>query len=174
MTYNGAAGTTQEVMQRALQLEGLTVDQINDSYKSLIALLRGLDSRVQFRLANSIWYRQGFVVKPPFLDVNKRYFDATVSALDFDSPSAPDTINQWVKDKTSGRIDKMVETIDPMTMMFLLNAIYFKASWTHQFEKNKTQKRSLHIAGRHDQVRSHHVLARSTISRVSSTTLFGP
>ncbi|MBI4502637.1 MAG: serpin family protein [Gemmatimonadetes bacterium] len=138
MTYNGSAGTTQEAMQRALQLEGLTVDQINTSYQSLIELLRGLDSRVQFQLANAIWYRQGFAVKAPFLDVNKRYFDATVSALDFGSPSAVTTINQWVKDKTAGRIDKMVDQIDPEIVMLLMNAIYFKASWTQQFDKSRT------------------------------------
>ena len=138
MTYNGSAGTTQEAMQRALQLEGLTVDQINTSYQSLIQLLRGLDSRVQFQLANAIWYRQGLAVKAPFIDVNQRYFDATVRALDFASPSAVTTINQWVSDQTSGRIDKMVDDIDDAIVMFLMNAIYFKASWTQRFDQNRT------------------------------------
>ena len=45
MTYNGASGTTQESMQQALELEGMTLQDVNESYESLIALLRGLDSR---------------------------------------------------------------------------------------------------------------------------------
>src|SRR5437773_4849708 len=60
MAYNGAAGATRDEMQRALQLGGMTLDDANQSYRSLIALLRGLDPRVAFTLANSVWYRQQF------------------------------------------------------------------------------------------------------------------
>src|SRR2546427_11599597 len=60
MAYNGAGGATRDEMQRALQLDGMTLDDVTQSYRSLIALLRGLDPRVAFTLANSVWYRQQF------------------------------------------------------------------------------------------------------------------
>ncbi|MGH7530964.1 MAG: serpin family protein, partial [Gemmatimonadales bacterium] len=60
MTYNGAAGTTEEAMRATLQLEGMSVAEVNEAYHALIELLRGLDPRVRFTIANSIWYRPEF------------------------------------------------------------------------------------------------------------------
>ena len=56
MTYNGAAGTTREAMQKTLELNGLSIQEINESYQSLIKLLTELDKKVIFQIANSIWY----------------------------------------------------------------------------------------------------------------------
>src|SRR5262245_2868907 len=55
MTLNGANGATQEAMQQTLELGGLTREQVNQSYRGTIDLLRNLDARVQFSIANSIW-----------------------------------------------------------------------------------------------------------------------
>src|ERR1041385_5061081 len=71
MTYNGAATTTEAAMRSTLELDSMTVDEVNQANQSLIALLRGLDPRVQFEIANSIWYRLGFTVEQPFLDANR-------------------------------------------------------------------------------------------------------
>ncbi|NIR48108.1 hypothetical protein GWO43_06620, partial [candidate division KSB1 bacterium] len=59
MTLNGADGETRDAMERTLELNGMTTDKINESYKSLIELLTKLDPNVVFQIANSIWYRQG-------------------------------------------------------------------------------------------------------------------
>jgi serine protease inhibitor len=140
MTYNGAAGETQQAMQGVLELEGMDLQAVNESYRSLIDLLRNLDPRVEFLIANSIWYRDVISVEQEFLDLNHEYFDAEVSALDFSSPSAADVINGWVNLNTKGKIDEIVQgPIDPLTIMFLINAIYFKGDWTYQFDKNLTQ-----------------------------------
>jgi len=139
MTLNGANGETKQGMQNALELAGLTDQQINDSYKSLIELLVGLDPKVKFKIANSIWYRNGFTFEQDFLDVNKNYFDAEVSGLDFSNPQSKNIINSWVENNTNGKIKQIVDNIDPLTVMFLINAIYFKGTWTYEFDKNKTQ-----------------------------------
>ncbi len=139
MTYNGASGTTQDTMQKALELSGLTLEEVNKSYKSLLELLSGLDPKVQFEIANSIWYRQGLSFEKEFINLNKTYFDALVKALDFASPNAPSTINRWVDESTKGKIKEIVRPpISPQMVMFLINAIYFKGIWTYQFDKDKT------------------------------------
>ena len=96
MTLNGAAGSTQDAMQTTLELEGLNMHQVNESYQSLIELLTGLDPKVIFEIANSIWYRQEYTFEQDFINVNKTYFDAEVRGLDFSSSNAPNIINQWV------------------------------------------------------------------------------
>jgi serpin B len=139
MAYNGAAGTTQTEMQHTLDLEGLTLGDVNQSNRSLIALLRGLDTRVAFSIANSVWYRQGFTLLPDFLSTTRTYFDATVQGLDFSSPNAAPTINQWVSNATKGKIPAIVpDPISDDVVAYLINAIYFKGSWVDQFDKSRT------------------------------------
>jgi serpin B len=50
-------------------------------------------------------------------------------------------INNWVNQSTNGKIDKIVDVIEPNTAFILLNAIYFKGNWTEQFPKEATQLR---------------------------------
>ncbi|UCG85011.1 MAG: serpin family protein, partial [Gemmatimonadota bacterium] len=104
MTYNGAAGSTQEAMQQVLELQDMSLQEVNESYRSLIDLLRNLDPRVEFLLGNSIWYQHTMTFEQDFLDLNRDYFDAEVTPLDFSNPAASQTINGWVNDKTNGRI----------------------------------------------------------------------
>src|SRR5437773_651127 len=139
MTYNGAATTTEAAMRSTLELDSMTVGEVNEANQSLIALLRGLDPHVQFQIANSIWYRLGFAVEQPFLDANRTYFNARVDSLDFTSPAAAPTINTWVDQQTHGLIHEIVP--DPLpgdALMYLINAIYFKGDWTRQFDRHLT------------------------------------
>jgi serpin B len=138
MTYNGANGSTKEAMEKTLELSGLTLQEVNESYKNLIKLLTNLDPKVKFQIANSIWYREMFPVEDEFVDINKTYFDAEVRGLDFSNPKASNIINGWVNEKTNGKIEKIVDdVINPLTMMFLINAIYFKGTWTYQFDERR-------------------------------------
>jgi len=147
MTYNGANGATATAFEQTLQVAGLTRDEINTSYRNLIDLLRGLDPTVTFRIANSIWYRQDYVFDPAFLQTNRTYFDAEVQGLDFADPGAAGTINRWVSDATGGRIPTIVNPPIPADMiMYLINAIYFKGSWTHRFDPARTSPQPFHRA----------------------------
>jgi serpin B len=139
MAYNGAAGGTQQAMAATLGLEGLSLDDVNAGYRSVIDLLRGLDPTVEFTIANSIWHRLEITLAPAFLERTATYFDATVQALDFASPAAAQTINTWVSDQTNGRIEEIVTPpIPEETIAYLVNAIYFKGSWTYQFDPDRT------------------------------------
>ena len=73
MTYNGASGTTEQAMRKTMEFGNLTQNEINESYKSLISLLSEIDPKVQFQIANSIWFQQGFNVLPNFINLNKIY-----------------------------------------------------------------------------------------------------
>ncbi len=138
MTLNGADGTTREAMINALELAGLSDQQINENYKSLIELLVGLDPKVKFQIANSIWYRNDHVFEQLFFNQCKNYFNAEVAGLDFSDPKSKDIINAWVDQNTNGKIKEIVEEIDPNNVMFLINAIYFKGTWTFQFDEKGT------------------------------------
>ncbi len=142
MTLNGANGETKDAMELTLELAGMTTEEINQSYQSLIELLTQLDPRVVFDIANSIWYRQEMTFKETFINLNRTFFDAVVQAVDFNNTAAAtDLMNSWVDDKTSGRIKKIIgpDDFDLEPVMFLINAIYFKGTWTYKFDKDKTR-----------------------------------
>ena len=147
MTMNGAANRTYDQMRAALQFGDASQQQINDGYKGLIALLGSLDASTTFGLANSIWYDQTYPFTQSFLDVGRSYFDAEIRPMDFASPSTPTTINNWVSDKTQGKIPTIVDRIDPGLVMLLINAIYFKGSWRSRFDPAQTRDAEFHAAG---------------------------
>jgi len=145
MTANGAAGATFQEMRTTLGFGDMSLEDINQGYRDLIDLLTSLDPRVEMAIGNSIWYREGFSVRADFLDRTRTYFDARVAALDFGDPGAAGTINAWVSDATKGKIEEIVDPpIDPLTVMFLINAIYFKGTWTFQFDQGKTAQAPFH------------------------------
>ena len=140
MTYNGADGTTLEGMTDALELHNMSIEEVNQAYRDLIDLLLRLDPAVEFQIANSIWYREGMTFEQAFLDTNREFFDAEVSPLDFASPQAAQTINDWVSDNTGGKIEDIVsDPINANLVMFLINAVYFKGNWTSRFDKSLTR-----------------------------------
>jgi serpin B len=138
MAYNGADGNTKTEMEKAMKLNGLTPEQINNSYKMLINALQSLDKDVVFELANAIYYANEFQVKTDFLNINKNIYNAEVEKLDFASSGAVETINNWVAEKTHDKITKIIEKLNPLDRMVLLNAVYFNGIWKNKFTEKGT------------------------------------
>jgi len=146
MTMNGAAGATLDQMRTMLGFGFLPMAEVDASYRGLLDVLGGLDSHVELDIANAIFHRSTFQFETPFLDTVRTYFDAEVQGLDFADPAAVVTINDWVKQATKNRIDGIVDPpIDPLTMAFLLNAVYFKGDWTKRFDTKETYTGTFHL-----------------------------
>tara|TARA_R110002126_G_scaffold13356_1_gene58073 strand:- start:3546 stop:4775 length:1230 start_codon:yes stop_codon:yes gene_type:complete len=141
MTLNGANGQTYDEMQSTLQFQELSLTEINEGYKSLMELLTKLDPKVQMEIANSVWSRQGFSVEEEFSNNLTNYFNAKTSELDFDDPQSVDVINDWVSKNTNKKIDTILEDIPAGTVMYLINAVYFKGDWVYKFDTEQTRER---------------------------------
>lgn len=147
MAYNGARGETKEQMARVLGIDAMTLEQVNEAYAALRQSLASVERQVELSVANSIWARAGVGFYPDFLERCRVYYGAEATTLDFGDPSAAETINEWIGEQTRGRITEVVEPpIDPQTVMFLLNAIYFKGQWAIEFDASKTVQRPFHLA----------------------------
>jgi serine protease inhibitor len=143
MTYNGAGGQTGQAIAKTLELQQLSLQQVNLGNAALKASLANLDAKVNLAIANSLWGRQGEPFKPEFIKRTQDFYGAQVRNVDFGAPNAPDVINRWVKQSTNSKIDKILEKndIDASTIAVLINAIYFHADWMVPFAKEKTQAR---------------------------------
>jgi serpin B len=49
-----------------------------------------------------------------------------------------DDVNGWVKRKTEGKIERIIDRLDPSSPAVILNAVYFKAKWAVTFSKSST------------------------------------
>ena len=146
MTWNGAAGETREAMASALEMSELTDQQINESYQNIMTTLTQLDPEVIFKIANSIWYRIGKGIEPGFIEICQTYFDALVKEVDFQAPGTADSINGWVDVNTNGKIKEIIKPPIPADVaMILMNAIYFKGTWTHLFDTADTRDDVFHL-----------------------------
>ena len=145
MTYNGAVGETERAMAEVLEIDALDLSMINNSNRALRDSLENPDPKVEISIANSIWSRQGVDFNNDFLERNRMFFGAEIASLDFSSPQATATINEWVNENTNGKIEKIVERINPQTLLFLINATYFKGSWQDEFDESMTRPGTFHL-----------------------------
>lgn len=147
MVYNGANGDTQQEIAKALQAQGLSLEDFNQASKKLSESLQQADPKVKLAIANSLWLKQGFDFVPEFLANNQTYYQAKVTQLDFGDPrKSLGAINGWVKENTNGKIEQIVDSISPDDVLFLVNAIYFKGSWSQTFDAKLTQEKPFSFA----------------------------
>jgi serpin B len=57
-----------------------------------------------------------------------------------------DEINRWVYRQTEGKIERILDAIDPEAPAVILNAIYFKAAWQAPFTRNATRDGEFRLA----------------------------
>jgi serine protease inhibitor len=145
MTYNGVSGETKQEMTKVLELTGMTPQEINAANQALQNSLQKVDPNVQVLIANSLWAQQGFSLKPKFLQTNQKYYNANVTELDFINRQSISIINNWVSQKTQGKIDEIVDKISPDGVLFLINAIYFKGNWQTPFDKSQTANKTFSL-----------------------------
>jgi serpin B len=135
--YNGAAGDTQAAMAETLQLGTLTPQQINEANAALQAALIGADPQVELKIANSLWlHLNQAAVLPAFTQMDQNYYGATIGDL----AGAPDDVNAWAANETSGLIPNILQPGDySVVTAIIANAVYFKGQWTAAFNPDSTR-----------------------------------
>jgi len=154
MTYGGARGSTEQQMAQTLYFT-LAQDRLHNAFNGVDQALAGRGKTVKpeekFRLnvANSIWGQQGYSFLPAYLDLLAQNYGAGLQLLDFasDPEQSRMVINNWVSDKTEGRIKDLLPSgsVSTLTRLVLTNAIYFNASWMNPFDKSNTSNAPFHL-----------------------------
>lgn len=146
MTYAGAEGDTAAQMADVLHFN-LDRTRLNPAYSDILQSLSEMKHLgYNIAIANALWGQSGYNFYESFLNIAKDYYDAEVEALNFktDTEGALLTINSWVEKKTENKITNLLSpgAVNSITRLVLTNAIYFKGTWTHQFEREYTKDTS--------------------------------
>ncbi|XP_050986639.1 leukocyte elastase inhibitor-like isoform X2 [Labeo rohita] len=132
-----------ELKKQAQSAPGqMTEEQIHCSFKKLMSELNKPGVPYALSLANRLYGEQSYQFVEKFLNDAKRYYEAGLEKVDFikKSDAARVDINKWVEKKTQEKIKDLLPngSIDAMTRLVLVNAIYFKGNWKEKFPKEAT------------------------------------
>jgi len=131
MLSEGAAGDTRAELLAVLGLSSQV--EAREWFKSSSQRFLGVQPPAKTSIANSLWVRSGVPVKDGYVKTLETYYLAEHYSFG-DTVDAARRINSWVCDKTNKLIDRIVDYLDPLTIIVLVNTVYFKANWTTRFE----------------------------------------
>lgn len=141
MTYEGARGNTAEEMASLLHLSGN--DSIRrESFSALDRKINSNDSGYRLSTANALWVDDGFSLLDGYETLVENIYHGRANNLDFRAApeEARQTINDWVEQKTAGKIKDLIPAgyVDSLTRLVLTNAIYFNGTWMNTFDQSLT------------------------------------
>ncbi|MBS1717317.1 MAG: serpin family protein [Armatimonadetes bacterium] len=140
MAYTGAGGTTKKEMETAMGLNKILDADYQAAVKTLMTLTRDADSGVVLNIANGLWTQTGFEIDSKYSKTTQDAFLADTKTLDFkQQDDAGKAINDWVSEKTAGKIPSLVDKLPTDTKVVLTNAVYFHGMWTTPFKKEMTR-----------------------------------
>lgn len=152
MTYVGAKAKTADAFKSVLSGE-VAADHhhagINRLARELAARERNFEDpngtvrKIELNIADAVYADKTVKLQESFLDQLSRNYESGVSLEDFVNAPEPARlrINDWVADKTRDRIKDLLppDSIDSLTRLVLVNAMYFYGSWASPFLKQRTR-----------------------------------
>ena len=133
MVADGADG---ETLAQFETLFGITAEQLDKAINFYSTALSSTE-KAKFESANSIWFtdREDFKANEDYIARVLGAYFPSLYTVDFKKSATVDDINGWVSDHTDGMIEKIVDELDPLTVMVLINAIVFDARWAHEYDE---------------------------------------
>jgi len=141
MALAGARGETASEMAKVLGLQ-FPREKIDGANADVLASLNGASSAsFQLHVANALMLtkKAGAISDGYVADLKHNYAAEVFRGADLVA------VNNWVKEKTDGKIDAILDQLDPMTALVLFDAIYFKASWQKAFDAAATRDEAFHL-----------------------------
>lgn len=147
MALLGAEGETRKQLAEALDSPPvIDQDTLVRCYQDLLKGASPVNDAIELSTANALWANENFDIKSSYLEA-VRNIGSDLQRVDYSQASAAcDRINDWVRDKTKGKIDQLVSpsAINKDTRLVLTNAIYFKGKWYQPFDPKRTKPHDFH------------------------------
>ena len=141
MAYAGAKNETAKEIEKVLGLN-------KELHKDFKEIFRGIEGG-SLLSANRVWLREGLTLKKEYSRTLVTYYGGKAKELDFENKTeeSRNIINDWVSSKTNGKIQNLLQSLEPETQMILTNAVYFNAEWEAKFNKDRTKDKDFYIDG---------------------------
>ncbi|NWW69969.1 A1AT protein, partial [Climacteris rufus] len=138
----GARSNTLRELHKGLafNLTDMEEQEIHEGFQRVLQLLNDPQREVQLNMGNALFIDSQLELFQNFLDsVTNFYYSEAVPSNFQNPPEAIKEINKYMERKTHGKIVDLVKSLDPMTMMVLVNYIFFQGSWESPFNNLNTR-----------------------------------
>ncbi|KAM7036223.1 ovalbumin-like [Passerculus sandwichensis] len=155
MVYLGARNNTEYQMEKVLHFDkiaGLGSIQtkcgksanIHLLFKEILSDITAPEANYSLHIANRLYAEKTSQILPIYLKCVKKLYRSGLETVNFKTASnqSRQRINSWVKNQTNGQIRDFLEpsSVNPQTVLVLVNAIYFKGKWKTPFQEEHTEE----------------------------------
>ncbi|CAO2636444.1 Serpin B10 [Lemmus lemmus] len=135
--------------KRKMELNSDKVEEMHSDFQTLAAEVLKPGNSYILKTANRIYGEKTYPFHNKYMKDMQTYFGAEPQSVNFVGASGQirTEINSWVENQTEGKIPNLLpdDSVDSMTRMVLVNALYFKGTWEHQFSVQNTTERPFRI-----------------------------
>ncbi|KAM6298922.1 ovalbumin-like [Aegotheles albertisi] len=154
MVYLGARENTRDQIEKVVPFDKIagfgetlesqcaTTSSVHTSLKGLFTQITKPSENYSLGFASRLYAAETYPILPEYLQCAKELYKGGIESISFqtDADQARQLINSWVESQTSGMIKNILQpsSVDPQTVMVLVNAISFKGMWEKAFKVEDT------------------------------------
>lgn len=136
----GACGHTRVQLLQGLgfNLTKMPEAEIHQGFRHLRHLFKKeSETMLEMAMGNALFLDRSLELLESFSANTKHYYELEALAADFkDGAGASRQINEYIKNKTQGKIVDFLSKLDSSAMLILVNYIFFKGTPLHPITKN--------------------------------------
>ncbi|XP_069415473.1 serpin A3-5-like isoform X3 [Ovis canadensis] len=145
----GARGSTLTEILEGLKfnLTEIQETEIHQGFQHLLQTLNRPSNQLQLSMGNAMFVQEGLKLLDKFREDARVLYSSEAFSTNFGDPEAAKSlINDYVKNKTQGKIEELFKVLTPETVLVLVNYIYFKARWKIPFDPKHTEQAEFHVS----------------------------
>uniref|UniRef100_A0A8D2NAP3 Serpin domain-containing protein n=1 Tax=Zonotrichia albicollis TaxID=44394 RepID=A0A8D2NAP3_ZONAL len=156
MVYLGARNNTEYQMEKVRYINGYKLSlipfkeacgksaNIHLLFKEILSDITAPEANYSLHIANRLYAEKTSQILPIYLKCVKKLYRSGLEMVNFKTASnqTRQRINSWVKNQTNGQIRDFLEpsSVNPQTVLVLVNAIFFKGKWKTPFQEEHTEE----------------------------------
>merc|ERR1712071_79918 len=146
MAHAGAKGNTLTQLKSAMHLTEYDDKKISWAVGNLCRSIKG-DENYTLESANQMYVANNYQLSEDFQTSLKNHFGAAAENVDFAADETRININKWVENFTHQRIKDLLPagSVNGLTKLALVNAVYFKGNWLQKFDAALTEKAPFYL-----------------------------
>ncbi|XP_063097634.1 serpin A12 isoform X2 [Cavia porcellus] len=143
----GAQDSTLAEIKEGFNFKGMPDRDLHQAFHRFLYQLNQEKEDIKLLFGNTMFMDRKLEPQQKFLRVARNIYNADILPVNFhDLEDTQKQINEYISQKTHGRIDNLVKNIDPGTVMLLTNYVYFRARWEHEFDPKQTKEEDFFVS----------------------------
>ena len=147
MTYEGAKGQTAEEMKSVFHFPESNI--LRPNFAAIYNNINKGKNDYKLRTGNALWVHRDYPFLEDYTSRVEKYYGGKAANLDFvsETEKSRQTINTFIEEQTNNKIKDLIPqgVLNAYTRLVLTNAIYFKGTWTWEFDKGDTREQDFKI-----------------------------